>query len=95
MSEKQVKTDKNISGGTPRLPFQLRLRTSKSAKNTLARIGRAYASGEIEADVFKNMTWFMAQYIFYLKNDEAVDFDCRLTAIERTLGKPREVKSAC
>jgi hypothetical protein len=94
MPENMPEKEKNISGGPPRLPFSLRLRTSKSSKATMARIGKAYAKGEIPEDVFKNMTWFMSQYICFLKLDESIDLDARITAIERALSKPKEVKSA-
>jgi len=92
MVKNSEKEDKNIQGTPPLLPFQLRLKTSKSSKNTLARIGRAYAAGQIDAETFKNLTWFFSQFINYLKLEDNIDLLCRVEALERILSKPKENK---
>jgi len=92
MVKNSEKNEKIVEGTPPRLPFSLRLRTSKSSKNTMSRIGRSYAKGEIDETVFKNMVWFMSMYLNYLKQDDNIDLLCRIEAIERILAKPKENK---
>jgi len=89
MPENTPEKEKNISGGTPRLPFNLRLRSTKSAKNTMARLAKSFAKGEISEEVFKTLIYFMQQYLGYLKQEDNIDLLCRIEAIERILAKPK------
>lgn len=86
MDEKN-KTAMQAPGGSPRLPFDLRLRSLKSSRQSLARILRAWGRGEISEQVAKTSTWLMSMFLAYLKESTSEELEARLAGIERKLGE--------
>lgn len=70
----------------PRVPFNLRLGSLKSTRQTFARILRAYAAGTIDQDSFKAMVYGLGGFLAVFKAEVDGDFDDRLTAIEERQG---------
>lgn len=56
----------------PLASLKLRLNTIKNSKNSLARIIRLYAQGQIETDTFKALVYGFSYYLNFLKQTDIV-----------------------
>jgi len=71
---------------TPRrLDFDLRLRSTKSTRQSFARILRGYARGEIDEQTFKSLVWALNQYTGLLKLQTEEDLIKRMDEIEKQM----------
>ena len=69
----------------PRIPFDLRLRSLKSSRQTHARLLREYARGTIDEPTYKALIWGLSNYLSYLRAEREQELERRLDAIEERL----------
>ncbi|TVR12190.1 MAG: hypothetical protein EA385_00085 [Salinarimonadaceae bacterium] len=83
--------DDRSEGGTPRpVPWDLRLGSIKGARQSLARLIRGHARGEIDAATLRTLTWAIGQLVgvWKVENDGAIEARiARLEAIAETVLK--------
>lgn len=73
---------------TPRrIPYNLRLRSLKSSRQSLTRIIRSWASGEISAENARMATWLLQVLLQYHKESELSEVSERLTKLEKSLAE--------
>jgi hypothetical protein len=80
------------------IPYNLRLRSLKSSRQSLTRIIRSWGSGEVSTADAKNAAWLLQVLLSYHKESELVEVMDRLTKLEKALkeleeGKNREKRS--
>lgn len=80
MSGEQIRTNTAVPA-----PFSLRLRSLKSSRQTLARIVREHARGNLDRDTFKDLVYGMSHLLSYMKTEKELDVEARLEAIEDRL----------
>lgn len=83
---------------TPRIPYNLRLRSLKSSRQSLTRIIRSWGSGEVETVTAKTAAWLLQVLLSYHKEAETAEILDRLTKLEKQLkeleeGRNREKRS--
>jgi hypothetical protein len=86
-SKKQPDSAGAGGGGSPRLPFQPRLRSLKSSRQTLARIVREWGKGTISNEDGKTAAWLLNMLLAYFKAAETEEFETRLQELDRKLSK--------
>ena len=83
MSELETK-NKNLTPSHP-VPFDMRLGSLRSSRQTLARIIREWGKGTLSEQDAKTGTWLMSAYLGFLKLESTEDVEKRLAAIEKAL----------
>lgn len=83
---------------TPRIPYNLRLRSLKSSRSSLTRIIRSWGSGAIETSVAKTAAWLLQVLLSYHKETELSEVLDRLSKLEKQLkaveeGRHREKRN--
>ncbi|MEX2443327.1 MAG: hypothetical protein WD492_06970 [Alkalispirochaeta sp.] len=71
------------------VPFDLRLRSLKSSRQSLARILRAWGRGEIDEATAKTACWLLSMYLGYLKAGVEEDIERQLKELE---GRVRQIE---
>lgn len=83
MKEIEMKRrDKEPGGGGRVAPFDLRLGSVKSCRQTLARLVREYSRGKIEEGPFKTLTWGVSQLIAWWKLETELQIEERVKRLE-------------
>ena len=75
---------------TPRIPYNLRLRSLKSSRQSLTRIIRSWGSGEVETATAKTAAWLLQVLLSYHKETELVEVMDRLAKLEKALKELEE-----
>ena len=70
-------------------PFSLRLRSIKSARQTLARILRERGKGNIDRETFRDLIYGMSHLLAFMKTEKELDIEERLQVIEDRLEAQR------
>ena len=70
-------------GGGRVAPFDLRLGSVKSCRQTLSRLVREYSRGNIEEAPFKTLTWGVSQLIAWWRLEKDIQIEERIERLER------------
>jgi hypothetical protein len=70
---------------TPLVPWNLRLASLKSARQTVARLCRTYAQNEIDRDTFKTLLFGLQVLRSFFSAEFEIDVEKRLQAIETAI----------
>ena len=86
MSEEQKQNATVQTAGLPPvLPFQLRLRSLKSTRQTFARLLREYGKGRVPESLYKNLIWGLGGLITAFKEEREESTAKKLEAVEERL----------
>jgi len=88
MDEIETK-NKNLTPSPP-VPFDMRLGSLRSSRQTLARLIREWGKGTISEESAKTGTWLMSAYLGFLKLESSEDIEKRLAAIEKALERKND-----
>ena len=69
------------AGSTP----SLRLGSTKSTRQTLARIIRAYGKGTLEEGLYKGLVYGLSHYLAYLRFESDMRIEERIDELEKRL----------
>ena len=72
------------------LPFRLRLASLKSARQSVARIVRSYAKGEIDPATYKGVLYGLQNLLAFMKSEHDYQIERRLDEIEDEVGRARQ-----
>lgn len=102
--EETNKTVEQAPGGLPsiipRIGFDLRLRSLKSSRQTLARVLREYGRGTIDDATYRGLVWGLNNFLGYLRESGAEELEVRLKTLEAKLdeiekgGRGANIRSA-
>ena len=82
MLEKEQNNQGAASGGCP---FQLRLRSIRSSRQTYARICRERGKGTLDEKVYRSLLYGLNGYLAFLKLEKEEDLEVRITALEKII----------
>lgn len=92
-NERNVKHDAATLPPSRPIPFDLRLRSLKCSRQTLARILRSWARGEIDESTAKTGTWLFSMYLGYLKAGLEEDIEWQLKKLENRVKQIEKEKT--
>lgn len=69
-------------GATP-VPFQLRLGSPKTCRQTMSRIIREHAKGTIDGTTMRSLVWALGQILAYWRFERDGEIETRLARLEQ------------
>ncbi len=72
-------------GGIP-VPFHLRLGTPKSCRQTMSRIIREHARGNVDPATARSIVWSLGQLLAYWRFEKDLEIEERLSRLESASG---------
>ena len=64
---------------------ELRLSSPKATRQTYARILRAYNTGDIESQKFRDLVYGMTSFLQYWKFEKDIDIEKRIDELEKVV----------
>lgn len=82
MSDTEQKTEAKTAYP---IPFQLRLGSIKSCRQTMTRLVREYGAGKVDDGTYRAVIWGLGQLISYWRLETDLRIEDRIDAIEKAL----------
>ena len=81
--------DATPADGVTPLPFHLRLGSPKAVRQSMARLVREHARGNVETAMFRTTVWALGQLVNVWRFEKDAEIERRIEEIERRLESGR------